>query len=505
MPHSSFVALVAGFLPGTFPAKVRRMAYRLFRRIRGVERKSLAVSRAVVCFAAMRSSQLLSSRALLAVNVLVACGFCSEAGAVTTRQSITLDAAIDLALRSHPSEAQARANVDVAAAHVVESRSQYLPQVVGTGQYQRLTYNPTGKPGVFAPTANATTTGATPPTSSWTRTSDFFTFGGTASQLIYDFGQTSDRWSSAQASESAATHSEHAVQVQIISNVRKAYFQARAQRDLIDVAAEAVANQKMHVDQIQKLVREGMRPEIDQVTAETGLANAQVQLISAQNAYDLACAAFSQAIGQSSAERYEPGSDDMPPVVDEDAPIDRLLESALHERPELASFAKQREAQEKMVAAARGSYGPNLQAQASIAGTGVSLDNLAPNWWVGALLTWPIFQGGLTQGQVAEAQANLHAIKAQEDVFRLQVRIDVEQAALAVRAARATLTAALLALENAKKQLQLAEARYAAGMGSVIELSDAQVTRTTAAAQEVGARFSLASSRAALWGALGRR
>jgi len=397
------------------------------------------------------------------------------------------------------------ARVEIAAARVEESRSPYLPQIVGTGQYQRMTYNPTGKPGVFAPSATATTTGATPPTTSWTRTSDFFTFGGTASQLIYDFGQTSDRWSSAQASEAAATHSEHAVQVQIVSNVRKAYFQARAQRDLIDVAAEAVANQKMHVDQIQKLVLEGMRPEIDQVTAETGLANAQVQLISAQNAYDLACAAFSQAIGLSRATRYEPGTDDMPPVADEDAPIDRLLESALHDRPELASFAKQREAQEKMVSAARGSYGPNLQAQASIAGTGVAIDNLAPNWWVGALLTWPIFQGGLTQGQVAEVQANLRAINAQEDTFRLQVRIDVEQAALAVRAARATLSASLLALENAKKQLQLAEARYAAGMGSVIELSDAQVTRTMAAAQEVGARFSLASSRAALWGALGRR
>ena len=471
----------------------------------GAGRNFLAVSAVVVWFDTMKRQGLLSTCALSAFNLLVVCGFRSDANAAITRQTITLDAAIDLALRSHPSEAQAHAAVDVASAHVVENRSQYLPQIVGTGQYQRLTYNPTGKPGVFAPAATATTTGATPPTTSWTRTSDFFTFGGTASQLIYDFGQTSDRWSSAQASEAAATHSEHAVQVQIVSNVRKAYFQARAQRDLIDVAAEAVANQKMHVDQIQKLVLEGMRPEIDRVTAETGLANAQVQLISAQNAYDLACAAFSQAIGQASAARYEPGTDDMPPVADEDAPIERLLESALHDRPELASFAKQREAQAKMVAAARGGYGPNLQAQASIAGTGVSVDSLAPNWWVGALLTWPIFQGGLTKGQVAEAQANLHAINAQEDTFRLQVRIDVEQAALAVRAARATLGAALLARENAQKQLQLAEARYAAGMGSVIELSDAQVTRTTAAAQEVGARFSLASSRAALWGALGRR
>ena len=500
-------------LPGILPAMVRRMFRLLFRPSRRFVGISLANARPVVCFAPMKSRSLLSLRALSAVNLLVVCAFRSEVGAAPARETLSLDAAIELALKSHPSEAQARANVDVASARVVESRSQYLPQVVGTGQYQRLTYNPTNKPGAFVPTATATPSGsatATSPgtaalTTSWTRTSDFFTFGATASQLIYDFGQTSDRWSSAQASQSAATHSEHAVQVQIISNVRKAYFQARAQRDLIDVAAEAVANQKMHVDQIQKLFAEGMRPEIDQVTAETGLANAQVQLISAQNAYDLACAAFSQAIGRSTATRYEPGTDDMPPVADEDAPIERLLESALHDRPELVSFAKQREAQEETVAAARGGYGPSLQAQASIAGTGVAVDNLAPNWWVGALLTWPIFQGGLTQGQVAEATANLHAINAQEDTFRLQIRIDVEQAALAVRAARATLSAALLALENAKKQLQLAEARYAAGMGSVIELSDAQVTRTMAAAQEVSARFALASSRAALWGALGRR
>ncbi len=460
----------------------------------GGERKSLAKSGAVVWFDVMRRSQLLSSCALSAVNLLAICAFCSEASAAPARQTLTLDAAIDLALRSHPSEAAARAAVDVASAHIEENRAPYLPQVIGTAQYQRMTYGPTHRPGV---PYNSTL--------SWTTTSDYFTFSGTASQLIYDFGQTSNRWGSAQASESAAAYSEHAVQVQIITNVRKAYFQARALRDLIDVAANTVANQEMHLQQIEVEVETGMRPEIDRVTGETSLANARVQLISAQNAFDLACATFNQTIGQSTATSFEPGTEDMPPVLDEDAPLDRLLESALHDRPELASFAKQRQAQEKLIAAARGGYGPNLQAQASLSGTGVALDNLGPNWWVGGLLTWPIYTGGLVPGQVAEAKANLRAINAQEDTFRLQVRIDVEQAALGVRAARATLGAASLALENAKRQLQLAESRYAAGMGGVIELSDAQVTQTQTAAQEISARFSLASARAALLGALGRR
>ncbi|HEX7509025.1 MAG TPA: hypothetical protein VF550_19785, partial [Polyangia bacterium] len=54
--------------------------------------------------------------ALIASNVLVICGFRSQALAAATRQPLSLDAAIDLALKSHPSEAQARANMDVAAA-----------------------------------------------------------------------------------------------------------------------------------------------------------------------------------------------------------------------------------------------------------------------------------------------------------------------------------------------------------------------------------------------------
>ena len=61
------------------------------------------------------------------------------------------------------------------------------------------------------------------------------------------------------------------------------------------------------------------------------------------------------------------------------------------------------------------------------------------------------------------------------------------------------------ALVNARDQLRLAEARYAQGLGSVIELGDAQVAVTAAAAQDVQARFNLSAARAQLMSALGVR
>jgi outer membrane protein len=446
------------------------------------------------------------THAMFAALALLVCGFCrpSRAAELATpmsltspaRKSITLQDAVDQALRRHPSGEQARANVEVASARVEEARAPYLPQLSASAQYQRTTGNPVVRPGY------ATSVGQS---SSWNPTFNSYTFAATASQLIYDFGQTSGRWRSSEANAAAAVDSERATGVQIVSGVRRAYFQARAQRDLVAVASDALKNQERHLEQINVLADHGMRPEIDRVTAQTNVANAQVQLIAAQNAYVLACAALDQSIGLSAAAGYEPANDEMGPVPEENAPLDRLLEIALRDRPEIAAFEKQRLAQQQAIAAARGGYGPGLYAQGSLNEQGVELDHLTPNWWVGAILSWQFLQGGATAGQVREANATLRAISAQEDAFKLTVRIDVEQSSLAVQATRATLAAAQLALSNARKQLELAESRYAVGMGSVIELGDSQITETQAAAQEVNARYTLASARAALLGALGRQ
>jgi outer membrane protein len=118
--------------------------------------------------------------------------------------------------------------------------------------------------------------------------------------------------------------------------------------------------------------------------------------------------------------------------------------------------------------------------------------------------TWNIFQGGLTHGQVRQAEATLANLDAQQSLEALQIRLDVNSAQLAVRAAKATIGASQDAVTNAREQLRLAEQRYATGVGSIIELNDAQVAYTTAAAQLVQARYQLASARAQFLAAMGR-
>ena len=120
-------------------------------------------------------------------------------------------------------------------------------------------------------------------------------------------------------------------------------------------------------------------------------------------------------------------------------------------------------------------------------------------------MAWPIFQGGLTTGQVREAEGNLDVTRAQLDAQRLQVRLDVEQAQLSLRAAKSEVAATNDALVNTKVRLHLAEGRYEAGVGTIIELGDAQIAVATAAAQVVQAEFNLSTARAQLLTAMGRR
>jgi outer membrane protein len=409
-------------------------------------------------------------------------------------RSMTLQEAIDTALRQQPQLVQARAQTEAAMARADEARAPLLPQVNGSASYQRRTTNTVpGGNQLAGAGQNASFA-----------TSDFWNFGITASQLIYDFGQTRGRWRSAQANAAAQQQTERTDRLLTLLNVRTAYFAARSQKESIAVARETLANQERHLVQIQGFVDLGTRPQIDLAQARTDVANAKVQLIAAENGYATAKAQLNQAMGAVAGTDYDVAEEALPAVADEDQTTEALVQVAAQSRPELAALAKQIEAQQDIVSSAKANYGPTLGASTGFTEAGRQLDNMAWNWNAQVTLSWPIFQGMLVPAQVREAEANLVVARAQRDVVYQQLRLEVEQARLAVRSAKASLGAVEEALTNAKERLRLAEGRYQTGAGSIIELGDAQIAAAAAAGQRVAADYNLATARAQLLKALGR-
>jgi outer membrane protein len=407
-------------------------------------------------------------------------------------------AQVEQVASQQPQMLVARANSEVAEAQSDQAHAPMLPQVTAQAGYTRETGN-----SVFPPPVAAKFGGGTP-SPNLTTSYDYWNFGVTATQLIYDFGQTPERAKAAGLNADAQRVAERTTRLQVLLTVRTAYFNARAMKDLVDVAKETLDDQNKHLMQVQGYVQVGTQPPIALAQQKAAVANAIVQLISAQNNYETAKAQLNQAAGITSGTDYDVADEALPTVSDEDQPLETLYAKAIAARPEMATLYKQREAQEASVSSAKGGYGPSLSATAGATAVGYSLDNLAPNWSVGALVTWPIFQGGLTKGVVRQAEATLSSIDAQTALQALQVRLSVDSARLAVKAAKATIGAAEDAVTSAREQLRLAEQRYSTGVGNIIELGDAQVAYTTAAAQLVQARYGLASARAQLLAALGR-
>lgn len=398
---------------------------------------------------------------------------------------VTLDEAVRAARSNQPLVQQASAGTAAAAARADEALAPLLPQLTGTAGVKRQSDR------VLSPLPSG------PPYNTWS-------FGGTLSQLVFDFGQTTGRWQSARESAAAQRDSERSTVIQVILGVRTAFFTARAAKDLVGVARETLANQEAHLRQIQGFVAVGTRPEIDLAQARTDRANAEVQVINTENGYETAKAQLNQAMGVEAPTDYDVADDALTPVDGEDLPLDALLAEALRARPDVSSLEGQARAQQATIGSVRGAYFPSLGVSAGLADVGPALDTTVLNWNATAALTWNLFQGGLTRAQEREAQANLTGLEAQVAAIRQQVRLDVDQARLSVRAAKSALAAAGEALSNARERLRLAEGRYQVGVGSAIELGDAQLALTAAAAQRVQADYNLSSARAQLLRALGR-
>jgi len=193
-------------------------------------------------------------------------------------------------------------------------------------------------------------------------------------------------------------------------------------------------------------VRAGTRPFIELSQARADFANAEVQVVNADNAYQRSKLLLNQAMGVEGAIDYDVPSEALPPRPGEDGALEPLLQIALEARPEVASATEQVKAQQLLIRSARGAYAPSVQ----------------------------------------------------------QVRVDVDQALLAIRAAKAAVSSSRNALTAARQRLSLAEGRYRNCSGSVIELGDAQIAAANAAAQVVQTDFQLSTARAQFVFALAR-
>jgi outer membrane protein len=124
---------------------------------------------------------------------------------------------------------------------------------------------------------------------------------------------------------------------------------------------------------------------------------------------------------------------------------------------------------------------------------------------VGAFLNVPIFSGFLVKNQISEAKANLDVVKSNEELLKQQVRLEVEQALSNMIEAEERIVTAQLAIRQAEDNLELANGRYATGVGNPIEVTDALVAVSAAKIAYISALTDYKTAQASLEKAMGMK
>jgi outer membrane protein len=408
---------------------------------------------------------------------------------------VTLEQALATARAGHPQLRQAEAATELARGKTEVARAPLLPQLAATAAYQRTTANTVFRPGFSQPATLPDLKGDT---------YNFYNFGVSAAQLLLDLGGSVDTFLAARNSEKAQAISQRTTDLAVDYGVRKAFFAARAAKATLVVAVDALRNQERHLDQVQSFVEVGTRPEIDLAQVRADVASARMQWIDADSAYASARAALNQAMGIVGPIDFDVPDDTLSALPDEEARVEDLYAKALAGRPDLRALGLSVDAQTHLVRASKALLGPQVLATGALTDAGKGLGQLRWNWNVGIALNWNLLQGGQRLGVLRQAKAGLEALRAQGELLRQGVMSQLQQAVLTVQAGRASLLASADLVKNARIRLGLAEGRYEAGVGNIIELGDAQVALTRAENQRVQAEFVLALARAQLLSALGR-
>jgi len=304
--------------------------------------------------------------------------------------------------------------------------------------------------------------------------------GVTVSQLITDFGRTTNLVAGARLQAKADEQNAAATKEDILLAVDQAFYNALQTHAVLRVAEQTVASRQLLSDQVYALTKSKLRSDLDLSFANVNLAQAKLLYLDALNNDQVSAATLSAILGYPTVEAFELVNDDEP-LAPPPADVDPLLAEAFSKRPEILALEFQSESAERLHSAERDQLYPTISALAAFGDSPVRDDRVyGPYAAAGVNVEIPVFNGFLYSAKSREADLRAQATRQRLIDLRNRISRDVRTSWLAASTAfdRANVSEQLLAQANLA--LDLAQTRYKLGLSSIVELSQAQLQQTQA-------------------------
>jgi len=388
-----------------------------------------------------------------------------------------MDTAISMALQQNrdlliAGEERVKAN-----AQVGEAKSGAFPQLTANGQYMRYLK----KQVMFLPPGNA--------------------INPTNKTLLFEIGSNNAYSGGLQLSQAlfsrkvgvalqiAKTYRElaketyTAAQQAVIRDTRKAYYQVLLAKKLVEVNRQGLEVIQANYNNVQAQYRVGAAAEYDLLRAEVQLANTEPLLISAENAYQLAVNALKNLLAlpldQPVAIEGEMTFAELPEDVAQQAEA-----QALATNPTIKQLTLQEQMLDRNIVIEKAGSYPTLYAIGSYIwqsqDNSYKFDNY--NWAntinAGVSLSYPLFDGFRTRSRVQQAKVERNKVHYTRLKVEEGLKVQIQAGALRMVEARKRMSGQEKNIEQAQKAVRIAQTRFKSGVGTQLELLDAQVAMT---------------------------
>lgn len=311
----------------------------------------------------------------------------------------------------------------------------------------------------------------------------------TLTYLLLDFGTRAGRLEAARYQQLAANLQHNRVLQDVVLQVEQAYYRILGVQALAEANRQSVKNAEASLDAANQRRQAGLATLGDVYQAETALAQTRLALARTEGQVTSAQGQLASAVGLPidyplSLQSWAPAS-----PQGTMSKVEEWLTQAKTTRPDLAAAEARARAAAAAVKQARGQGLPTLELQAEAERSYVSDESTSDRYTTMLNLRIPLFTGFRDRFALKEARGRSEEAQAQRDQLYRQVELEVWQAYYDLQTAANSLTSATALLRSASRSYEVANARYKAGVGTILDVLTAQAAEADARVQSIQAQL----------------
>jgi len=387
-------------------------------------------------------------------------------------EQLSLDQAVETALKNHPNLRAADSQVEGAQANVLRSKSGFLPKVTLSETWSRSD-NPLMVLGTKLNQEIVTPSDFNPAVMNDPDAMSNYNTRLSVMQPVFNGGKEYLGIKQARLASEAATQDRARARQETVFNVVKAYYGLLLAKEYDKVAIQSLETSAANVKLAEARFKAGAVLQSDLLRAKVQYAEVKEMATRYENGVKLAAANLNFAMGVTQDAEY--AVEGALSAQDMKEGLDEMISGAFSLRPDLSSLGLNRKHAEANISQARTDYIPslNLMGQVDLNSDRIA-GNDAKSWAVMAVLQWNLFDGLVTTARVREATANAGRMRAMEEQMRSGVQLQVRQAYYNLQASLERIAATSSSVQEAEEGFRIVQKRYEAGMTTLVDVLGAE-------------------------------